>query len=213
MSRTRTGPPSPEPAARAAAPGAAGRSRRPRRRAHGRLARAAADARLAWAVALALALALAAVAVLAAPVVIEARDRERVGEVAALAATRLTTYDAGDLDRWVEGLRALSTETYAGEVARLVDEQVRADLAEAGVTSRGQSVEAFVQRLDVPEASAFAVVRQVTTSAAGDEPVATTVRMSLDLRLVGGDWRVHGIDVLAGGAPVPVPGGAGAGQP
>lgn len=168
-----------------------------RSRGPGPLARVAADARIAWAVALLLAAALGVASVLFAPLVVAERDHEAVREVAAAMATRLTTFSADDLDAWARDVAALATDEYADEVGTLLDESVRADLAAAGVTSRGELTDLYVQRLDGAAAGVFAVVRQTTRSGASGEPVTSSVRMTMTLRRAAGSWQVGGVSVLA----------------
>lgn len=147
-------------------------------------------------------------AVMWAPLYTQSQDRGRVREVAEQLVLHLTTFDGETIDEWVQQTQRLATDEYAEEVNTLFDPELRAALRDAEAESVGRLVNLFVQDVDGAEARVFAVVRQTITNAGTTEPVEDELRMQVELRQVGGQWKAAKVEVLG-----PQQGGFGAAPP
>lgn len=134
----------------------------------------------------------------------EAAQREAVLEAGELVALRVTTFQGADIDAWVADTQALSTGTYAEEVATLFDAEIRAGLAEAEVESVGEVLSSFVQDIDDDEAMVFAVMRQTYTSAVQPTAISDELRMEIELEYVDGEWLASDVAVLGPSTIAPI---------
>lgn len=131
-----------------------------------------------------------------APLYLEKTDRERVREAAEDLVLHLTTFEGETIDEWVQQTQRQATDEYAEEVNALFDPELRAALRDAQAKSVGRLVSLFVQDVDGDDAMVFAVVRQTITNAQTSEPVEDELRMQIELRADGGQWKAAKVEVL-----------------
>lgn len=164
-----------------------------------------ADNRLPWSVAAVMTVAAVTFAAMWAPLYLQNQDRERVREAAEDLVLHLTTFEGATIDEWVQETQRQATDTYAEEVNALFDPELRAALRDAEAKSVGRLVNLFVQDVDGDDAMVFVVVRQTITNAQTSEPVEDELRMQIELRNEGGQWKAAKVEVLGpqgGGALV-----------
>ena len=123
----------------------------------------------------------------------------RAGELAAL---QLTTFTGAGIDQWVEKTKSLATETFAQDLSKQYDQQLRADLTELDVESVGEVLSSFVQRMDGDEAMVFAVLRQTTRYPTFDQTVEDEVRFEISLQREDGTWQVNDAQLLSPTPPL-----------
>ena len=119
-------------------------------------------------------------------------------ESAVAAGTRytefLTTYDARTLEEDVARMAAVSTEEFAEEYRRTVEE-LRPRIAEQQATSTGTVVGSGVERLEGDTATVLVAVDQELTSS-GQEPRTEANRVRLRLVREDGSWVVADVERL-----------------
>lgn len=123
----------------------------------------------------------------------------RAGELAAL---QLTTFTGADIDQWVEKTKSLATETFAQDLNKQYDQQLRADLRDLDVQSVGEVLSSFVQRVEGDEAMVFTVLRQTTRYPTFERTVEDEVRFEISLQREQGKWRVSDAQLLSPTPPL-----------
>lgn len=123
----------------------------------------------------------------------------RAGELAAL---QLTTFTGAGIDEWVEKTKSLATETFAQDLNKQYDQQLRADLRELDVQVVGEMLNSFVQRVEGDEAMVFTVLRQTTRYPTYDQTVEDEVRFEISLQQDNGAWRVSDAQLLSPTPPL-----------
>ena len=123
----------------------------------------------------------------------------RAGELAAL---QLTTFTGAGIDQLVEKTKTLATASFAQELNKQYDQQLRADLREFDVESVGEMLNSFVQRLEGDQAMVFAVLRQTTRYPTFEQTVEDEVRFEISLERVDGAWRVSDAQLLSPTPPL-----------
>jgi hypothetical protein len=168
--------------------------------------------RLPWVVAgIAAAVAVAAVGVAIlfvswwAPLHTEARDRETVQTLGSEFAVHLTSFEGERIDEWVEETRGWATGTYAEQLDRLFDQELREALRDAEVVSVGTLLNLFVQDADDGEATVFAVIRQTVDNRFTEEPFEDELRMEIVFQQMEDTWLVGDVAVLGPPGPLGVP--------
>lgn len=161
--------------------------------------------KLPWYIAAVMTVAAVAFAAMWAPLYLANADREEVREAAEDLVLHLTTFEGATIDEWVQETQRQATDEYAEEVNALFDPELRAALRDAEAKSVGRLVNLFVQDVDGDDAMVFVVVRQTITNAQTSEPVEDELRMQIELRDEGGQWKAAKVEVLGpqgGGALV-----------
>lgn len=152
--------------------------------------------KLPWYLAAVMTVAAVTFAAMWAPLYLANADREEVRESAEDLVLHLTTFEGATIDEWVQETQRRATDTYAEEVNSLFDPELRAALRDAEARSVGRLVNLFVQDVDGDDAMVFAVVRQTITNALATEPVEDELRMQIELRNDGGQWKAAKVEVL-----------------
>lgn len=152
--------------------------------------------KLPWYIATVMTVAAVAFAVMWAPLYMANADREEVREAAEDLVLHLTTFEGETIDEWVQETQRQATDEYAEEVNTLFDPELRAALRDAQAKSVGRLVNLFVQDVDGDDAMVFVVVRQTITNAQTSEPVEDELRMQIELRNEGGQWKAAKVEVL-----------------
>jgi hypothetical protein len=134
-----------------------------------------------------------------APLHNEARDREEAHTIGSEFALHLTSFEGETIDEWVAETQEWATGSYAEQLNRLFDEELRAALRDADVVSQGSLLNLFVQDADGGEATLFAVVRQTIDNRFTEEPFEDELRMEIVLQQVDDEWRVSDVAVLGPG--------------
>ncbi|HLI45494.1 MAG TPA: hypothetical protein VKU92_13620 [Acidimicrobiales bacterium] len=110
--------------------------------------------------------------------------------------TALTNFDPGTVSSDFAGLEREATGGFASQARRFFGTRIQRELRAADAASRGQIEDLYVQSVAGTRATVFAVVSQKYLNKDAPSPVDDTLRLVLDLREIGGAWKVSSVQVL-----------------
>jgi hypothetical protein len=124
-------------------------------------------------------------------------DRGRAAVVSAATdfANALTNFKASTIEQDVHRIRSFAVSDFAQQVDQLFSPAIIQALQKAKVESVGQVQSVFVESVDGPQASAFAVVQETRTKP-GSPPQSETLRMDIQMLDTKDGWKVSNLNLL-----------------
>ena len=124
-------------------------------------------------------------------------DRQRAAVVSAATdfANALTNFKASTIQADVRRIRSFAVSDFAQQVDQLFSPTIIQALQKAKVESVGRVQSVFVESVDGPQASAFAVVQETRTKP-GSPPQSETLRMDIQMLDTKDGWKISNLNLL-----------------
>lgn len=126
----------------------------------------------------------------------EAVRREEVRETTRGFAEALTTFSAETIERDVAEIRSYAVGGFADEVEETFGPDRVQAIRESEARSVGRVQDVFVQSVEGPSASAFAVVEETVVNQAQAAPRTDVLRMEVGLIRTEDGWKVESVELL-----------------
>jgi hypothetical protein len=107
-----------------------------------------------------------------------------------------TNFDSSSVDKTFVSLQQMATGQFASQAKAQFTPQLEKELQAADATTRGQVQYLYVQSYAPPAASFYADVRQTYANDKTTAPQADELRLVIDLKQVGSQWKVSDVTSL-----------------